>query len=174
MPPVKVTTTCSGCLSPSGCHRLSESRREESYHPPGQIILMGLMSSAARLQHYVKISRSPCSILSFFSHSAQGLSEREAYKVETEACLFAMLWVSICLVRKKRKETVVLMLSEQLPTWMTKLCPKPFSPRLDSHEFCGNSSVAHIHTHMQKQCLQDKTQMQTTGFVNLQCNLRRE
>lgn len=41
LPPVKVTTTCSDCSSPSGCHRLSESRIEESYlcprtnHPDG-------------------------------------------------------------------------------------------------------------------------------------------
>lgn len=104
LPPVRVTTTCSGCSSPSGCHRLSESSREASYHTPGQIILMGLMSWAAILQHYVKISRSPCSILFFFSQSAQGLREREAYKVETETCLFTMLWVSICLVRKKREK----------------------------------------------------------------------
>lgn len=34
LPPVKVTTTCSDCSSPSGCHRLSESRREESYQTP--------------------------------------------------------------------------------------------------------------------------------------------
>lgn len=57
--------------------------------------------------------------------------------VETETCLFTTLWVNICLVQKKKekketeaaereRETVALMLLEQLPTQMTKLPPKPF------------------------------------------------
>lgn len=56
--------------------------------------------------------------------------------METKVCLFPVLWVKVCHVqkKKKRKETVVLMLLEKLPTQMTKLCPKPFSPQLAAEE----------------------------------------
>lgn len=75
------------------------------------------------------------------------MAGEEAQKLGTEACLFTMLRMNICLVKKKKterkkeeeeeeggKETVVLMLLEQQPTRMTKLRLKPFSPQLDSHE----------------------------------------
>lgn len=92
------------------------------------------------------------SLLSFSppykSDECELVAGEEAQKLGTEACLFTMLRMNICLVKKKKKkkterkrrrrkggkETVVLMLLEQQPTRMTKLRLKPFSPQLDSHE----------------------------------------
>lgn len=69
--------------------------------------------------------------------------EREAHKLKTEAGLFAMMWVNIWPVKKKKKRRERKEMekgnsstdaSEQLPTRMTKLRLKLFSPQLDSHE----------------------------------------
>lgn len=88
------------------------------------------------------------SLLSFSppykSDECELVAGEEAQKLGTEACLFTMLRMNICLVKIKKdrkkeeeeggKETVVLMLLEQQPTRMTKLRLKPFSPQLASHE----------------------------------------
>lgn len=121
------------------------------------------------------------SLLSFSppykSDECELVDGEEAQKLGTEACLFTMLRMNICLVKKKKrqkerrrrrkggKETVVLMLLEQQPTRMTKLRLKPFSPQLDSHE-CWKIEIVFCSAMFPIQ-----VQMPATGFVNLQCNL---
>lgn len=118
--PVKVTTTCSG--SSVSLRLEHQCRRGIVWHPQQfghtrQITLIRLMSRAIlyccivwRFLSSLRLPFVPSSF--FFSPKCSGVNnvcvekerEREAYKLETETCLFTMLWVNICLVKKKREK----------------------------------------------------------------------
>lgn len=148
LPPVKVGTTLPSSPSPSGGYSAEQDHiRPQRLGQADRLnqLLSRLMSSAAT-GHCCIMCRFCC--LSLFL-SASLLSSRSQIKRELKLGGREMhtTWKQrrVCSPccggtfalserSRRRKETVVLMLLEQLPTRMTKLRLKPFSPRLHSHE----------------------------------------
>lgn len=141
LPQVEVSSTRLCFPSPWGWFSLS-GKKKRRVAPHSAVSCHDLRADL--LLHHVSISSLflfflSCSTLLLFLPNP---NDREwaicREELETEACLFPVLWVNICLVlcneKKKAKETVVLMLLEQLPARMTKPRLKLSSPRLDSHE----------------------------------------
>lgn len=138
-----VPITHSGSLSPWGWYSVSGKRRIISRPTSMDRLtnqpLLWLMSWATILLHHVKISLFLCLFLFhpvFILPNPKWLGVNKCRERSTQTGnrgVFVQHVVGEHLPCQK-KETVVLMLLEQLPTRMTKLRLKPFSPLLDSHK----------------------------------------